>query len=378
MKVLMVSKALVVDAYHAKLREIVRLGIDLSVIIPAKWGTQRSEVTKAVEYDLRMLSCIGSPHLQHFYPNMFSIFKACRCDLVHIDEEPFSAVTWEVLTIARLRKTPAVFFTWQNLFERYRFYGRLFESYTFRHSAGGIAGNGEARDILYKRGFRKPVWVIPQFGVDPDFFKKMDSNGLREELGLAGKFVVGFMGRLVEEKGVDTLLTAMERLPEDAVALLVGSGPFQAHLQQLSLDLGLARRVKWVPSVPSLEVPKYLNAFDVLVLPSRTRPNWKEQFGRVLVEAMVCEVPVIGSSSGEIPNVIGDGGCIFSEGHAEALAGLIRRLQSDASLCRSLGAQGRSRVLTHFTQAGIARQTVEVYREVMAGGSTRRKPAVLC
>lgn len=374
----MVSKALVVGAYHAKLREIARLGVELSVIIPTRWGLQRSEVTEAGEYHLTMLSCIGSGHLQHLYPNVHSIFNACRCDLVHIDEEPFSAVTWEVLTIARLRKIPALFFTWQNLFERYRSYARLFESYTFRHAAGAIAGNEEARDILHKRGFRKPVWVIPQFGVDTNLFKRMDSKELRESLGLAGKFIIGFMGRLVEEKGVDTLISAMKRLPEDTVALVIGSGPFQPRLQQLSLDRGLAERVRWIPSVPSLEVPKYLSAFDVLVLPSRTRPKWKEQFGRVLVEAMACEVPVVGSSSGEIPNVIGEGGLIFPEGDPEELADLIRRLQADTSLRRLLGSQGRSRVLAHFTQAEIARQTVEAYRELLASTSIRPKTTVDC
>lgn len=369
----MVSKALAVGAYHAKLRAIASLGVDLSLIIPTSWGSQPSEVAEAENYKITTLSCIGSGHLQHLYPNALSIFKACRCDLVHIDEEPFSAVTWEVLTIARLRETPAIFFTWQNLFERYRFYGRFFESYAFRHAQGGIAGNEETRDILYKRGFRKPVWVIPQFGVDPEIFKKMDSNGLRESVGLAGKFIVGFMGRLVEEKGIDTLLSAMKCLSEDVVALVVGSGPFQAHLKQLSLDLGLAKRVIWLPSIPSLEVPKYLNAFDVLVLPSRTWPKWKEQFGRVLVEAMACEVPVIGSNCGEIPNVIGEASYIFPEGDAGTLAELLRELQVNASLRRSLGLQGRNRVLAHFTQAEIARRTIEVYRDVLANRPARTR-----
>ncbi len=364
----MVSKALVVGAYHSKLREIARLGVDLAVIIPSRWGLQRSEIVEATEYDLTVLSCIRSGHLQHFYPNVLSIFRACRCDLIHIDEEPFSAVTWEVLTIARTHKTPALFFTWQNIFERYHYYGRLFETYAFRHVKAAIAGNEEARNILYQRGFQRPVWVIPQFGVDPDFFKRMDATELRKSLGVTGKFVIGFLGRLVEEKGVDNLIAALKRLPEDTVALIVGSGPVQAQLQQLSEKLGLAERMRWVSSIPSFEVPKYLNLLDVLVLPSRTRTNWKEQFGRVLVEAMACEVPVIGSDSGEIPNVIGEGGYIFPEDDVKALADVILLLHRDASLRRSLGSQGRKRVLSRYTQANIARETVDVYREVLSKG----------
>jgi glycosyltransferase involved in cell wall biosynthesis len=209
---------------------------------------------------------------------------------------------------------------------------------------------------------------VPQFGVDPETFRKSDSSALRAELNLEHRFVVGFMGRLVEEKGVDTLLAALGRLPEDVTALLVGSGPFQPDLEKLCLQLGLAERVRWVPAVASHKVPDYLNAFDVLVLPSRTRPTWKEQFGRVLIEAMSCELPVIGSDSGEIPRVIGEAGCTFPEGDVLALASALRQLRNDAALCSRLGPRGRVRVLAHFTQAEVARKTVEVYGQILSSG----------
>ena len=71
--------------------------------------------------------------------------------------------------------------------------------------------------------------------------------------------------------------------------------------------------------MPSTEVPAVLRALDVLVLPSLTTPSWKEQFGRVLQEAMACAIPVVGSDSGEIPHVIGDAGLVTPEGDAAAL-----------------------------------------------------------
>src|SRR5436305_9013059 len=98
-----------------------------------------------------------------------------------------------------------------------------------------------------------------------------------------------------------------------------------------------------------------MQKMDVFVLPSLTRPNWKEQFGRVLVEAMACETPVIGSRSGEIPRVIGDAGLLFQEGNVQELAARVRRLLDDPTLYAQLAAQGRQRVLERYTQERIAR-----------------------
>jgi glycosyltransferase involved in cell wall biosynthesis len=108
-----------------------------------------------------------------------------------------------------------------------------------------------------------------------------------------------------------------------------------------------------------------MQQLDALVLPSRTTPSWREQFGRVLVEAMSCEVPVVGSSSGEIPHVIGGAGLVFPEGNPPALANALRLLLHDERLRRELGRRGRARVLAHYTQAALARGYAAVYREMM-------------
>jgi glycosyltransferase involved in cell wall biosynthesis len=137
-------------------------------------------------------------------------------------------------------------------------------------------------------------------------------------------------------------------------------------LDERAGSLGIADRVSLEPAVPSLVVPTKMRGLDVLALPSLTRPNWKEQFGRVLIEAMACGVPVVGSDSGEIPHVIGDAGLVVPEGDAAALADALRRLRADTGLRRSLGERGRERVLNGFTQAEVAHRTVNVYRQVVA------------
>jgi len=120
--------------------------------------------------------------------------------------------------------------------------------------------------------------------------------------------------------------------------------------------------VSFDPLIPSTQMPDFYAQLDCVVLPSRARPNWKEQFGRVLVEAMACGVPVIGSDSGEIPNVVGDAGLIFPEENVDALAARLRELMNEASLRESLAAKGRARVLERYTQKRVAEETVKMYR----------------
>jgi glycosyltransferase involved in cell wall biosynthesis len=100
-------------------------------------------------------------------------------------------------------------------------------------------------------------------------------------------------------------------------------------------------------------------------LPSLPRSHWKEQFGRVLIEAMACGVPVVGSRSGEIPHVIGQAGLTFSEGDVQGLRASLSQLMDDPALCADLARRGRERVLAHYTQAKIAAETHEVYRQLL-------------
>jgi glycosyltransferase involved in cell wall biosynthesis len=365
MKVLMISKALLWGAYRGKVRELSRLGLDVTVVVPKRWGGQSLEKVEPDGYELRVMPCrfTGSHHF-HYYPSISSVIREGNWDIVHIDEEPFNVVTFHAARVCAKAKRRAIFFTWQNLMKGYLPPFGTFERSTFRSVAGAVAGNSEAADILRRRGFQKPVEMVPQFGIDPVVFQRQDSGTLRSRLGLNGSFAVGFIGRIVQEKGLDTLVKALGLLPEDSVLVLIGSGPYRAKVESLVRELGLEKRIRWAPWVNSSDVPEYMNGFDTLVLPSRTTRNWKEQFGRVLIEAMACETPVVGSDSGEIPHVIGDAGLVFHEGDERALADQLRKLAEHPSLRESLGRRGRERVLEHYTHSKIARDTASFYEHV--------------
>ncbi len=133
----------------------------------------------------------------------------------------------------------------------------------------------------------------------------------------------------------------------------------------------LESRVEFRGALPPAQVAQHLCDLDVVVLPSRTTPVWKEQLGRVLLEAMASQVPVVGSNSGAIPEVIGEAGLIFPEGDAAALADCLQRLQAAPSLRQELAERGYRRVQTYYSQVCLARRTADLYRQLMVAPDGR-------
>jgi glycosyltransferase involved in cell wall biosynthesis len=222
--------------------------------------------------------------------------------------------------------------------------------------------------VLRRAGFRGPLAVIPQMGVDPERFRPDPGARarVRVRLGIAqDEPLVGFAGRLAPEKGVHVLLDAMAALP-GARLLVIGAGPGEARLRQRAEALGIAERVRWAGLVPSAGMSEWLAALDVLALPSLTTRGWAEQFGRVLVEAMACGVAVAGSDSGEIRSVIGDAGAVVPEGSAAALRAVLAELLGDAGARHERGRAGRERVLGAFTQRAVVDATLAFHRQVLS------------
>ncbi len=106
---------------------------------------------------------------------------------------------------------------------------------------------------------------------------------------------------------------------------------------------------------------------DVLVLPSRTTPVWKEQYGRVLLEAMVCQVPIVGSDSGAIPEVVGPAGLIFPEGNVDQLVRSLNTLYASPELAQRYGQAGYAQAIAGYSQEAIATRLLEVYQQVATG-----------
>ena len=366
----MLSKACIVGAYQRKLEEMAALpGVELTVLVPPSWReggrVTRLERAHTAGYRLEVLPLALNGHFHlHFYPTLGPVLRRLRPEICHIDEEPYNLATYLALRQARAAGARTCFFTWQNLARRYPPPFRFFESYVLRHADYALLGNREAEGVLRWKGYRGPTALIPQFGVDPEIYRPLAGRP-----SAAGPWVVGFAGRLVPAKDPGLILEALAGLQGDWQLRLAGAGPLRPALEARAAALGCTGRVSFEAHIPSLEMPRFYNQLRTLVLPSRTMSNWKEQFGRVLIEAMACGIPVVGSDSGEIPNVIADAGLIFPEGDAAALRVALQRLHDDPALCAELGRRGRERVLAHYTQAGVARATIDIYRRMLGAGA---------
>jgi glycosyltransferase involved in cell wall biosynthesis len=285
------------------------------------------------------------------------LLQQIRPHIVHIDEEPYNLATFFALRAARAVGAKSLFYTWQNIARNYPPPFAWMQAYVLRHSDHALAGGVEAANVLRAKNYHGGISIIPQFGVDENIFCPLPTNQPTNQ-----PFRIGYVGRLVAEKGIALLLYAVAQLPGEWELRLLGSGPEQSRLESLARELGIASRVVFQPWVASAEMPARLRELDALALPSLTQANWKEQFGRVLVEAMACAVPVIGSTCGEIPQIISGAGLIFPEGDVAALTAHLATLQTNTTLRAELGARGRAHVLAQYTQARIAAETVAVYR----------------
>lgn len=365
MRVLILSKACIVAQYQSKLTALAaKPNLDLTVVVPPSWRDERGKIKlerrhpSGYELIVAPIRLNGHFHL-HYYPTLERILERVQPDLFHIDEEPYNLSTFlAARAIRRVKPTAHVlFFSWQNILRHYPPPFAWMEKFVYKISEAAIAGNREAEKILRHKGFSKQISVIPQFGV-PDSFVPLAARTAHNPV------TIGYAGRLVPEKGTHVLLHALAQVRGAWELKILGSGPLYASLEKLARELNLAPRVKFASWISSAEMPAFYQSLDVLVVPSLTRANWKEQFGRVIMEAMACGVPVVGSNSGEIPNVIGSAGIIVPEDAPAALAHALDTLIEDAALRHELGTKGITRVREMFSQQRIVDDIHTLYLQL--------------
>jgi glycosyltransferase involved in cell wall biosynthesis len=290
---------------------------------------------------------------------------ARQWDVVHAWEEPYILAGAQV---ARWHRSGAlVYSTFQNLNKPYPPPLGLFERISLRRASGWIAFGATVASTLDRRnGYAGlPRRVIPP-GVDlSSFYEDADERlQVRGELGVApGDFLVGYAGRFVASKGLSTLTASLDATDLPWRALFLGGGPLERELRQWAARHGHRARV--LTDVTHARVARFLRSMDVLALPSRTTTRWREQFGRILVEAMACGVAVVGSDSGEIPHVIGDAGIVVPERDTGRWSAALEQLYRNAEMREELRARGRARA-QRFSVDAVARAQVDFFEELLA------------
>jgi glycosyltransferase involved in cell wall biosynthesis len=344
--------------------------LTISLVRPSEWRDEYGQVivnTSSQEYRTHAVPLLGQANDPHraLYRTLTFAMSATRPDIVHAEEEPDSLAALQIAFARRLfaPKAKLILHTWQNVNRRKRWYVWWVTQTSLRHADAILCANREAATVLEQMGYTGHTAVIPPQGIDTQVFQPP------EVCAPSDSFTIAYAGRFVPEKGIDLIIEAVRMIGPPARLLLIGNGASRSALETQANASGIADRISFVAPVPPEQLGKLLWQVDALVLPSRAKPVWKEQFGRILTEAMACKVPVIGSDSGAIPEVIGDAGLVFPEGDATALAECLRKLIESPALCRDLAERGYARTMQYYTQERAAEQTAIFYRRLMVTGS---------
>ena len=202
--------------------------------------------------------------------------------------------------------------------------------------------------------------------IEEDFFMPMENrDSIRKELGIQGERVILFIGRLsFAEKGVGYLIEAMKEVVlqmPTAKLIMVGGGGEEDRARKLIGELALEKYIQIVGKKPFRELPKYINASDVLVVPS----VWMEAFGQVTIEGMSCGVPVITSDAGASSEINIDGvtGIVVPAKDIKKLVHAIIEILSHDHERLRMGEAARQRVLSNYTYSAIIKKFLEIIKE---------------
>ncbi|MCC3585498.1 MULTISPECIES: hormogonium polysaccharide biosynthesis glycosyltransferase HpsO [unclassified Microcoleus] len=389
MRILVASHTYIVDINREKFKILANLEpeIEVTIVVPRRWkpGGVQNKIIETEFYQEDSFKIVpisnfsqNNQGLLTFGTDIIRLLQKFKPQIIQVEQGSKSLAYSQLIILNKLLKLQAknILFTWWNLSYELKWPISLLENCNLQNTDGIIAGNLDGSKILHQRGYTGAMAVMPQLGVDEKLFVPAAKDiELSRKFGIKPTdFVVGFVGRFVEEKGLLTLAEALAGLKQLSWKwLLVGQGKLRSHLEEKCREWGISDRIIWVESVSHEEIPPYINLMNCLVLPSQTSykfktlttVGWKEQFGHVLIEAMACKIPVIGSDCGEIPHVIGDAGLVFPEGNAGILRDCLQQLMEARDFAVDLGDRGYHKVMTSYTNQALAEQLLDFYKQLL-------------
>jgi glycosyltransferase involved in cell wall biosynthesis len=407
-RLLAVSHPAVVNVNQEVYRELQRRGWEVTIVVPSRWRSEYSQRTMTprplvgLEDTLRPTPVVLAGHPQrHFYLTRGGALCArVRPDVAFVEAEPYAISATQWGEIFARKGIPFGVQCAENIDRALPLPVRGLRARVLRRAAFVAARSDSAGRLARAWGASGEVGLaphaVPEWKLAPPAgeveyphsaspihparedghpfkpedghpfkpedghpFKPEDGHPFKPEAGhpyaheTAHPFTIGYAGRLVASKGLTDLLAAVRMLDAPVELLLIGDGELRAHLEGQPIP---GSRVRVLDGFTHDGMASAYAQLDVLALPSRTTPTWKEQFGRVVVEALWCGVPVVGSNSGEIPWLIEltGGGLTFPEGDRAQLAARLSELRASPELRRRLTRSGRAAVERLFSVPAAA------------------------
>ena len=368
MRAVIVSHTYANPAARGKLRALVGQGVALAAAVPARWtppsATELLHTPFAEDNGVRIVPIPTAGREPGGAPASWQssalrrLLTDFRPDIVQVEEEPSTRVAAAVTRWARQLGIPAVAFTTETLSRAHPLFARTRRRRTLTRASGIVGANAVAAGLV-RLHYPGLAWAsIPQLGLPVPRALALEPHP---------PLAIGFVGRLVPEKGLDVLLRACVRLHGAWTLTVAGTGPAQEKLEALAERLGVASRVTWLGAIPQRDLASLWPRIDCLVAPSRTTARWVETYPVQVLEAMGHGVMVVTSDSGALPETVNGAGLVFREDHPDGLTDALTRLIADAGFRERLAADGRRRVIAEYVDDAIARKTLTFWRAVREG-----------
>ncbi|WP_236625000.1 glycosyltransferase [Rhodopirellula sp. SWK7] len=347
----------------------------VTMVLPQRWKNEYGKFMDAELYPSFSANLISAPVINngsvplHAYRmRAGALLRKLSPDVVFAHNEAYALSTIQWCRAAKQNgDIPFGFFSCQNLVKRYPIPFRQSESWVYRNSKFFLPITNAVDEVHREKGYCGPSSILP-LGFDPDQYHATESIMKRHRDASSRTFRFAFVGRVVEEKGLVNLAAALGKIADlDWQLIMIGAGPYEPEVKAAFEKHHVAERVEWRGFVPHHEVARFFESVDCLLLPSETRANWKEQFGRVLVESMACGTPVVGSDSGEIPTIIQKtgGGIAFREANPESCAEALRRMISDTDARCEMAESGHAYVHKKYALPVLADQFATAVESVV-------------
>ena len=359
MRVLRVYHAGRDPGHRRRERALVEAGVDLTLVVPSTWtdsGAQQELSAEAFRIFELPVERPGDVN-RHRYADpaaVRAVVDAVQPEVIDIHEEPFSLAARQWLRVADER--PVVMYTAQNLDKRYPPPFSRYERQALGRIRAMYPCSRQAASVARGKGFAGHLEVLP-LGYDPDVYRLGDQSWDDPE------FVLGLLGRMVPEKGVQDAvrILAAVRGVRPARLELIGSGPEVLVAMALADRLGVREHVHHRPWLGLDDVASSYRAMHVVLIPSTATSTWVEQFGRVIVEGQVSGAVVAGYASGAIAEVAGAAGLLYPEGRVDDLAAGVVRLARDQDEWSGLRRAGVAATAAGTWQQ-VAERQLRLYR----------------
>jgi glycosyltransferase involved in cell wall biosynthesis len=349
--------------------------IDLHLISPCIWNSNyltepvvfRQEDSFVENFNIHTVDVINNGNdSTYLFKGLFSKLRKIKPDLIYVIGINFAMIHAILLRMIFFRNTKLIVFTMGAPIQKPRFLRKhlrypqnfivewLEWKLAINYTDSIICHYPQLEENIRNLGYKNKILVQTQIGVDEELYK-LDQNlreKLRSDMRLDG-FVIGFTGRINKIKGIFDLAKLMPELPVNVKFLLVGDGPDTNELIEIARNENWYDRLFLTGYVSPFEVAKYMSVMDCFFVGSRTTKNWVDTFPNVLAQAMTLGIPVIGSSSGAIPFMIGDQELIFEEGNLSEIKNLINKVMTEKDWTIEKTRLTKERALAEFSTQGI-------------------------